>query len=252
MKKLERVSITRLSHLEFGQHVKSIRDNITSGGELKKLVQDTVLLQYLDELNSKTAIYDQAMMQIAKSDETVKLAQADGLRDKALVSIQRYLNVFEHTSNQEQALAYASLKTLFRKYKGLKKWNYEEESNGLDSLIADLQGDKYGALATLIGMTDYVSKLQQSNDAFKTLFRGRTQEQSGKEIFNVKELKNDLKITYEKMVNYVLAMATALDNEEFNKSLSLINTVRKYYSDMLAKRGDGHKATTEIPIPSVN
>jgi len=252
MKKLQSLSITRLSNLEFGQHVKSIRDNITGGGESVKGLQDTVLQQYLDELNAKTLAYDKAMMQIAKSDETAKIVQADIVRDKALIFIQRYLNVFEFTPNQEQELAYLSLNTLLSKYKGVQKWNYEEESNALDSLITDLQSEKYSASAALIGMTEYIGRLQQSNDAFKTIFKGRTQEQSGKEVFDAKELKNDLKITYEKLINYVLVMATALDNEEFNTCLSIISTVRKYYSDMLAKRGAGGKSTAEIPVPSVN
>lgn len=252
MKKLESLTIARLSNLEFGQHVKSIHANIMDGNGSKTVIKDTFLQQYLEELNSKIAAYDKALVQIAKSDETAKIAQADVLRDKAFITIQRYLSVFEHSENPEQELAYTSLNTLFSKYKGLQNWNYEEQSNGGDSLIADLQSDKYGASATLIGMTEYISRLQQSNDAFKLLFKGRIQEQSAKEVFDAKELKNDLKITYEKLIHYVLAMATALDNEEFNTSLNVISTVRKYYSDMLAKRGTGGKSTAEIPVPSVN
>jgi hypothetical protein len=252
MKKLETLSITRLNNLEFGQHTKSIYANITDGGESKPAIKDAVLLQYLDELNSKTVAYDKAMMQIAKSDETAKIVHADILRDKALVCIQRYLNVFEFVENPEQQLAFTSLNTLFGKYKGIQKWNFEEESNGIDSLITDLKKDKYSVSVAAIGMTEYIDILQQRNDAFKTIFKGRTQEQSGKEVFDAKALKNDLKTTYEKMITYVLAMATALDTEEFNKSLSIINTVRKYYSDMLAKRRSAGKSTPEIATPSVN
>jgi hypothetical protein len=252
MKKLETLNLTRLNNLEFGQHAKTIYTNITDGDQSKTAIQDAVLLQYLDNLNLKTLAYDKAMMQIAKSDETAKITQADVLRDNAFVSIQRYLNVFEFSTNPEQALAYTSLSTLFNKYYGLQDWNYEKQSNGMDSLISDLQNDKYNASVASIGMTAFVASLQQSNDAFKALFKGRIQEKSGKEVFNVKELRSELKGAYEKLINYVLVMATAFEKEEFNQSLSTINTVRKYYSDMVAKRSSGGKAALKKVSPSVN
>lgn len=252
MKKLETLGLTRLSNLEFGQHTKSIHSNITGGSKSKTIIKDSVFMQYLDELNSKAIAYDKALMQIAKSDETAKIAQADVLRDKAFISMQRYLSAFEHAQNPEQELAYKSLTTLLSKYNGLQNWNYEKESNGLDSLIADLQGDKYSVMASSIRMAEHLDILKSSNDAFKTIFKGRTQEQSSKEIFDVKVLKNDLKIIYEKMINYVLAMANALATEEFNQSLSVINTIRKYYSDMLAKRNSSDQNTAAIVAPSIN
>jgi len=248
MKKLETLSLTRLSNLEFGQHTKSIHANIIDGGESGATIHNTVLLQYLSELNLKNQAYDRAMVQIVKSDETVKIVKADELRDKAFTCIQRHLSVFEFSNDSQDLLAFASLNTLFNNYKALQRWNLEEETNGIDNLVVDLRNVKYSGWATAIGMTQFIDRLEESNNNFKLIFNGRTQEVAGKEVFDVKELRGDLKSTYEKMIHYVLAMATAADTDEFNRTLNVINTVRKYYSDLLARR----KSPSETPTPSVN
>jgi hypothetical protein len=48
---------------------------------------------------------------------------------------------------------------------------------------------------------------------------------------------------------YILSMAKTINNEEFNISLEVINTVRKYYADLLAKRKSASKSATIEVIP---
>ncbi len=73
--------------------------------------------------------------------------------------------------------------------------------------------------------------------------------EASKEVFDVKKLRNDLKILYTEMATYVLAMAKSKDTEEFNKALNVLNTVRKYYADLLAKRKTAPNNTPLDPIP---
>src|SRR5687767_4850134 len=109
MKTLQPLSITRLTHLEFGQHTKSIWINITERAEPAAPIVDTILVQYLTELNLKNQAYDKAMVRIAKSEETAKIVKADGVRDKALSSIERYLKVYEFTTDSTTLASYESL-----------------------------------------------------------------------------------------------------------------------------------------------
>lgn len=248
MKKLESLNIARLSNLEFGQHTKSIYTNLKERNGTAVTITDTIFGQYLVELNLKNLTYDKAMVQIAKSDETIKIAKADANRDKELICMYRYLTVFEFSSDDERLSAHASLNTLFDKYRGMQEWNYEKQTNGIDNLIADLESDRYQSSVDLLGMTTYVTAVKTSNNNFKTLFNGRTVEAISKEVFDVKELKKDLKDSYTKTIEYVLSMARALDNTEFNESLIVINSVRKYYSDMLARRNGTHSTTPEVTV----
>lgn len=245
MKELQSLSLTRLTNLEFGQHVKSVKNGITA----LNTATDTGFTTYLAQLATNIDKYDKAMIQVQKSDETEKIAQADQVRDTAFSAMNRYLKVFELSENEDEVLAYKSLDTLLKTYKGIQSWNFEEESNGLDNLVNDLNNDKYLPSVTLINMTPYVTRIATRNEEFKTLFSGRTMEVASKEVFDVKQLRTDLKMTYSDMADYVLSMAKSKNTDEFNKALDVINTVRKYYADLLAKRKSTAKKDADEPIP---
>jgi hypothetical protein len=245
MKELHSLSLTRLSILEIGQHIKSVNQGIAKLG----FPIDADFLAYMNKSNQDIIAYDKAMLQIRKSDETEKIAIADEMRDKALSALFRQLNVFEVSDNENEVLAYKSLNTVFKTYKGLQNWNFEAESNGIDNFIADLNSSKYKPSILLLKMDDLVTRVTNSNNAFKTLFAGRIQETAVKIVYDTKALRTEMSITYNDMIAYVLVMAKAKNNDEFSKSLGVINTVRKYYADLLAKRKPATPTTPAEPIP---
>ncbi len=247
MKQLQNISLTRLTVLEFGQHIKSILTNIILLGD--GFVTDAILNDYLQALQTKMEGYDKAMLQVTKSDETAKIVAADKLRDNALTALTRLLSVYELSENEGELAAYESLNTLFNTYKGIQKWNFEEESNGIDNLLADLGDTKYKPHVELLKMQAWVALAANNNTAFKTLFAARTQEASGKESFDVAAMRKDIKEVYEDATGYVLSMAKAQNTDQYNKCLDVINTVRKYYHDLLAKRTAGTNDATAAPIP---
>jgi Family of unknown function (DUF6261) len=249
MKTLEGVSLTRLSNVEFGQHLKSIYKGITLLGGGSNFVKDTVFTGYLNKINENNNTYDKGLLQILKSDETAKIVAADHARDVTLSALMRYLRVFELSEVEAEVLAHTSLATLVKKYKGIQSWNFEEESNGIDNLVKDLNNDKYLPSVTLLNMTAYITRITVANEAFKIIFGGRTQEVAVKEVYDVKQLRADMIIAYNDMTNYVLAMSKAVNSDEYNLSLNVINTVRKYYADLLAKRKPATKTTPVEPIP---
>lgn len=85
-------------------------------------------------------------------------------------------------------------------------------------------------------MDKYVSRLQNANEAFKPLFSGRMVGTAMTETYDMKTLRTGLLNKYSDFAKYVLAMAKATDNPLFANALNLLNTARKYYDDMVAKR----------------
>jgi Family of unknown function (DUF6261) len=248
MKTLHPVNLARLSVLEFGQHIKSVNENVNLLG--KGFITDSALANYLQGLQTNMVDYDKAVLQITKSDETAKIVAADRRRDNSLTALSRLLSVYELSESESELAAHASLNTLFTTYKGIQKWNFEEESNGIDNLLADLDSDKYKPLATALNMTAYIDRLKSSNDNFKTLFANRTQEVSAKETYNITAMRREIKRIYDDMASYTLSLAKAQEgNEMYSKTLDILNTVRKYYHDLLAKRTGGTKDDPETPIP---
>jgi hypothetical protein len=240
MKKvLEALTLVKLTAREFGQHIKTIITNLNALGGGAGFITDTSLLDYIKTLTDKNAVYDRAHGQVTKSDETAKIAAADKVRDAAISAAIRYLNVFELSELESEKAAFASLETLFNEYKGLQNWNFEEETNGIDKLVSDLQNPKYAPHVATINMGNYVERMRLRNQDFKVLFQKRTVETSTKVVYDVKALRDDLKTVYDDMTDYVLSMAKAKNTEEFNQSLTAINAVRKYYADLIAKRKGG-------------
>jgi hypothetical protein len=185
---------------------------------------------------------------IAKSDETNKIVAADKLRDNVLTSLIRLLSAYELSEEAAEGLAHESLHNLFNTYKGIQRWNFEEETNGIDNLLVDLANAKYKPHVQLLNMQPWVDTLAERNAAFKNLFMGRTEEVSSKESYDIVAMRQELKTLYTDTANYVLSQSKALDTEPFNKSLDIINAVRKYYHDLLAKRtGGSDKPDTPIP-----
>ncbi|MBK0368744.1 DUF6261 family protein [Flavobacterium agrisoli] len=241
MKKLERLNLARLSNLEFGQLLKSTCDELANSAGLN--ITDEVFVNYINMLAAKSADYDKSQLQITKSDATAKIVEADKQRDNAITALLRILNVFELSDNTAELEAYTSLFNLFTNYKGIQNWNFVEETNGIDNLLIELETQKYSEHLTTLTMTSFVERIKIANDQFKLLFSERTQEKANKEVYDVKLLRQEITKVYTDLSNYVLSLSKALDSEQYNRSLNLLNTTRKYYSDMLARRNN--KTTTD-------
>ena len=85
-------------------------------------------------------------------------------------------------------------------------------------------------------MDRYVTRMKNTNEAFKPLFSGRMVATAMTETYDMKVLRTALLNKYSDFAKYVLAMAKATDNPLFASALTLLNTARKYYDDMVAKR----------------
>jgi hypothetical protein len=243
MKSLNKLSQSHLRVLEIGQLNKSTLANMTllPAGT----ITDPVLLAYVTQLNDRSNDYDAAMLHIAKSDQTAKITNADMIRDKAISAYKRMLSVHELSEVEAELDAYASLNNLMTPYNGIERMNLEQESNAIDNLLVDLATPHYAPHITTLNMASFVTRINSKNTDFKNLFNTRTQETAGKPTFDVKQLRTDLLEVYNQMATYVLAMSNALNTNEYNATLDILNAIRKYYHDMLARR----KGNDDSPIP---
>lgn len=240
---LQNLNFTGLSYLESGQHVKNVHTNLTASG----VITDAVMQYYMTTVKSASDAFDQAMVQHAKSDETAKIQAADKERDRALATFKRAVGVFEYATAENQQLAYTSLTNLLADYVDLENWNFMEETNGIENLITDLEKPKYAPHVLLLGLGVHKDRLQSANENFKALFSGRTVERTEKPNYDSKQLRRRLYETYDDMANYVLTMSKVPNpNPQFATALGLINTERKYYSDLLARKAGGK---TPPPTP---
>ena len=147
----------------------------------------------------------------------------------------------------EEAEAARGLSILFGAYKEIDKMNFEAESLAIDKLVSDLNTPAYSPKIEFLHMQKYVNNMAEANASFKNLFSQRLQGVAATEVFDIKIIRKEMQTLYDDFCEYVLALAKATDLPLYVDSLSLINTSRQYYADLLARRG-GNAKNDEPPV----
>ncbi|HZL10629.1 MAG TPA: DUF6261 family protein [Prolixibacteraceae bacterium] len=242
---LEKLRTSALSNMEFTQlmhrHLSDLND-IDQG-----LLTDAPYNTYVQKIIGQTDLCERGLAQIRKNEETLKIVLADENRDKSVNAFYGTLKVHALSNIPEEVEASRGISILFSMYKNLPALNYEAETIGIDKLTGELRGPAYSQKISLLQMDRYVDRMADSNTEFKNLFGGRMVSTAMTEIFDMKVIRAELMDIYTDFTEYVLAMGKATDSQLFAKALSLLNTARKYYSDMLARR-IAPKAEKEKPV----
>ena len=232
--KLEPLKTANLTNMEVGQlTVRHLSDLDTIDPASKN---DAPFNAYTNDLGLQSGEYQKGLAQVQKNEETEKIVAADATRDKAGIAIGAALKLHAMSDVPEEVEASRSLSILFGTYKNLTTLNYEAETLAIDKLTGELNSPAYSEKINMLHMSKYVVRLSEANGAFKNLFSGRMVGNAMTESYDMKILRTALLNKYSDFANYVLAMAKATDNPLFANALTLLNTARKYYDDMLAKR----------------
>ena len=231
---LEELRVSALLNMEFGRLIRRHQDDLATIDP--NLSNDQPYNNYLGRLDDQINQYEKALAQVRENEETKKIAEADDVRDKAVGAFGTAIKLHAMSDLAEEAEASRSLNIVFGAYKNIAKMNYESETMAIDKLVGELNGPNYVGKINDLHMAKYVSRMSDTNSAFKNLFGGRIVTTANTEAYNMKTMRAELQGTYSDFTDYVLAMAKATENPLFPAALNLINTARKYYADQLARR----------------
>lgn len=235
---LHKLNVARLTHLEAGQLIKSsVKDLETAA---INTTTDVHIKNYVDQMIADSELFDKGLLQIKKNQETEEIARLDYFRDLSLTAFNRQLKVYELSINPAFVTSYKAVTIVVKKYKNLATLNYEAESNGIDNLVADFRSPAYAPHITTLNMGAFVDNIATTNDDFKVLFSKRSTDISYKEVFNIKQIRKAAFANYTNYTQYVLSLARVNSSNDYYKNiLSIVNQIRKYYSDLLSKREGG-------------
>ena len=239
---LEPLTTSALTNMEAGQLFRRHLGDLSTIDA--SLLVDVPFNNYVQQIGNQAAVYENALAQVRKNEETQKIVDADAVRDKAVSAFSLALKLHATSDDPAEVEASRSLGILFGTYKNLAKLNYEAESLAIDKLTGELNSPAYSEKINYLHMSKYVARLSDTNNAFKNLFGGRMVTTAMNETFDMKAIRIDLQSTYTDFCNYVLAMAKATDNPLFANALNLLNTARKYYADLVARRTAPKKEKT--------
>ncbi|MGP1500602.1 MAG: DUF6261 family protein [Bergeyella cardium] len=233
--KLQKLLLTKLQNAEFAQFITRLLEDVSKAN--LDLNQDLNAKGLLDTIKSQSETYDKALMQVYANDESKKIAELDKIRDADLQSLKDSIKPYRTAKKEAEQKAYHSLKILFNQYKNLAKESYEEETKKLSILISQLKSDDYKNSVKELGIGKFVTEVETSNEAFDKLFSKRSSSALKKETYNTKKQRQELAETYRKFFSYIAVLAEVRDEPYYKSFLAVINNSRKYYADLLAKKG---------------
>lgn len=243
--KLEPLRLSGLTNMEAGQLLKRHLSDLATLDP--QLLTDAPFNTYLQALANHSVLFEKGLAQIRKNEETQKIEMADANRDKATVAFGRALKLYAVSDVPDEVEASRVLSILFDNFKNLPALSYEAETIAIDKLVGELEKESYAAEINLLQVGRYVNRMKTTNDQFKILFGGRITTSAVTETYDMKTIRMDALKKYSDFTTYVLAMAKALETPLFVQALNLLNTARKYYADLLARR-TGNNDDKEKPI----
>jgi hypothetical protein len=245
---LHKISVSQLQYLESGQFILRVLKDFDNS-KLDLAFDSEFKLSY-DSLKQQYPTYEQALLQIKTMAETDLIMQQDDIRDKKLTTLRRAVSVFEHTDEETEKTAYKLLKIVLKNYKNIEVANFEAESLGLTKLIKDLKSGDYLPAVKTLNLENHIDNLEKANTTFETTFDSRSTKTISKETFDTKLLRKNIFQTYNDLVGYVVMIGNRKKTIPFYAdALATINYGRKYYADILAKRGGkGGNGTPPPPV----
>jgi len=222
-----------LTNIAAGQLMQRHLDDIA---KILPASTDAPLKTYIAKFTERCLAYDKSIQLVRRDENTPRVEAADADRDAAVGNLGKALELYKTSDVAAEAEAAAGLLVVFRSYKDLANWTYEEETKGIDKLLADMATTASAKRVTTLGIQRYLDRLKATNTTFKTITSGRNTTMATTIHANTRQLRRDLFDTYAEMTNYLVAMANATDKADFTVPLQYINTQRKYFADTLARQ----------------
>lgn len=243
--KLTALDITRLHNAEFAQFLNRFFEDFEKSGILSET--DIDLKAKLDSLRLMLPEFQKSLSYIRSTEESRQLALLDKERGHDMRALRDALRAFKNTRDEEERKAYQALSTIIDAYKGVENANYEEQTLRVVNLIKTLNEAANVKHISQLNLTIFVSRLQESNNAFNTLFANRSYAMSQKTTVNTRELRIKMTTEYKMISQYVLALSNMRSGNYYTSILVLINNGRGYFADILARRDATSKRTEAEP-----
>lgn len=179
---------------------------------------------------------------------TQQVVQADNRRDSALTGIQ--LMVAAYTRHWDATLrAHAIvLERHLKLYGGttLGRWNYQSETAGITSLVADWdrKADLTEALAAL-NLMGWKDELEAANKTFNKVYMQRTEEASQSNPLTVRALRVSMNQLYYELRNRLSSFHTIHHGAvPYGKVVNHLNVIIRQYNVLLTSRKASKKKQT--------
>ena len=185
-------------------------------------------------------LYDQVFNPTRKSLETEDLKELDDARDNALGAYHEAVLGLQRNPNDSKRQAARLLNLNYDTYKPERSQEYMKETELIEQMTADLRASQQLAAAIqLLGLDDYLTDLEQKNQAFSDMMKGRTASTEGQQKGAVADARADLEKKYQ-LLRQMLNVASIYEGDtNYRPFLLAVNAEVEHYRQILARKGAG-------------
>ena len=223
MKEIYDINIQRMNN---GAHFTFV-SNILARAEA-----DTAVKEKASELvsNFKTAVSaeDEALKISQKSLLTDEIAKADSNRDALYAGYKKAVEGFLAMPIADMAQAAKVLAQHIKDYKINTADQLDKETGLLVNFISDLE-DKYSTQVAKLGLTAFVTNLNEANERVRTLTLQRTNEKIGITVGALKAARTASDDAYRALVKMVNALALVYGEKDYTAFIDYANTEITHY-----------------------
>ena len=204
--------------------------------------------------------YDRVFNPTRKSLETEDLKELDEARDNALGAYHEVVLGLQRNPNDSKRQAARLLNLNYDTYKPGRSQEYMKETELIEQMTTDLRASQQLAAAIqLLGLDDYLTDLEQKNQAFADMMKGRTASTEGQQKGTVADARADLEKKYQ-LLRQMLNVASIYEGDtNYRPFLLAVNAEVEHYRQILARKGagggsssggdDGGDTPTPTPTP---
>ena len=227
-------SLQNAEHLEFNIGVKRDIDQHIAGNPLGQFARDIepLFTVYKKSINGE----DDAYKLIAKSAVTRLLGQLDVVRDGDWSGISGNINLLVKHFNKEIADAAYRVKVEFDGFGNIARKSYDAETTDITNVIQSLRG-KLAADVAILGLTEWVDRLEASNLAFIEAAEERYEEKVDKNALGqMRTARLATDGDYRSIVERINAGIIYNGPQQYEAFVNDINVRIKHYNDIIARR----------------
>jgi hypothetical protein len=192
----------------------------------------------------KLAIEKTVLDMVQKNIFTVRVNAADKVRDKPIRGFSKVVKGMLHHFNPAMAQAAYNIDVINEKFSELIYLPNEQQTTAEESYITALKAAM--ADITMLGLTDWLTEIETTENAFVALVKSRNNEDDVKPAFNMKTARIETDDAYNAIVDRINAFITIDGDAKYATLVTKINNRIDQYTTAIAQR-KGH-AKKEVAV----
>lgn len=198
----------------------------------------TTMGQFYTDFHAGAVQYDQVFNPARKSLETEDLKNCDDERDNSLGAYHEAILGLQRNPNDAKRQAARLLNLNYDTYKPERNQEYMKETELINQMTTDIRSTaELLAAIQLLGLDDYLTDLEQKNQAFAQLVKSRTASTEGYQKGAVAEARTALEQKYQLLRQMVNVASIYEGDEAYRPFLLAVNAEVEHYRQILARKG---------------